>query len=137
MSGQKIIITPISSMNGPEQMARQVNGNFSKIQNKLNQKSTNITLYDSGHSIAKIFIGKTDSGEDVIAISRDGIDVIKALSKAPMNENDFVFNSIIVIQKLSEQERKMSVIENTMSSIQNQISIMWDKLFPSAPPNGG
>ena len=140
MAGQKIIITPVNSVNGPEQMARQVNGNFSKIQNKLNQKSTNIILYDSGHSMAKVFIGKTENGEGA---ARDGVDAIKALSNSPVSENDFVFNSTIVMRKLAEQERKIknmeskvSATESAMSSIQSQISIMWNKLFPPTPPNG-
>lgn len=108
MSGQKISFPPINSVGGLSQLCRGLNANFNKIQNAFNQRNTTQILYDTDHATARVLIGRISNGSKkfVIAVSKEGVDVLRALSATRPRKEDFIFYSETVNEEL-EKNRKL------------------------------
>lgn len=108
MSGQKISFPPINGVGGLSQLCRGLNANFNKIQNAFNQRNTTQILYDTDHATARVLIGRTSNGSKkfVIAVSKEGVDVLRALSATRPRKEDFIFYSETVNEEL-EKNRKL------------------------------
>lgn len=93
----KVKTTNVSGIGGLQQLARQINENFSRVTRAINTPQTVQIYYDDNHTLARVIIGQVpDTGKQIIAISKEGVDVLKALSQSPINENDFIFSSDII-----------------------------------------
>lgn len=108
MSGQKISFPPINGVGGLNQLCRGLNANFNKIQNAFNQRNTTQILYDTDHATARVLIGRISNGSKkfVIAVSKEGVDVLRALSAMRPRKEDFIFYSETVNEEL-EKNRKL------------------------------
>lgn len=107
----KVKTTNISSIGGLEQLARQINENFGRVTRAINTPQTVQIYYDDNHTLARVIIGQVpDTGKQIIAISKEGIDVLKALSSNPINENDFIFSSDIINDRAEKLEDMIDVV---------------------------
>lgn len=107
----KVKITNISSIGGLQQLARQINENFGRITRYINTPQTVQIYYDDNHTLARVVIGQVpETGSQIIAISKEGIDVLKALSKKPINESDFIFSSDIINERAEKLEDMIDIV---------------------------
>ncbi len=108
MAGQTVVTTPITPSGGMEQMARQANGNIEALKRALNQRNTTQILYDNDHATARVLLGKTPTGKNyVVAISKEQVDVIKALEADKIDKNNFIFYSETVNEELEKAREEL------------------------------
>lgn len=114
-TGQKVSIPPINSRNGLSQMASQINEALGSLARAMNKKSTTQILYDTDHATARVLLGKNPKNREyLVVISKATVDVIEALDKTRVNEDDFIFHSGIINAQL---ERNKKLFELTTESL--------------------
>lgn len=107
----KVKTTNVSSVGGLQQLARQINENFSRVTRAINTPQTVQIYYDDNHTLARVIIGQVpDTGKQIIAISKEGTDILKALSKTPINESDFIFSSDIINERADDLEDMIGAV---------------------------
>lgn len=107
----KVKTTNVSGIGGLQQLARQINENFSRVTRAINTPQTVQIYYDDNHTLARVIIGQVpDTGKQIIAISKEGVDVLKALSQSPINENDFIFSSDIINDRADDLEDMIGAV---------------------------
>ena len=116
MATQKIDFPPMSSAGGLAQLCRSLNANFGKVSRAFNQRTTTQVLYDTDHATARVLIGKVSDGSKkyVVAVSREGVDVVRALSASKPNRNDFIFYSETINEEL---EKTQKLFEKTVEAL--------------------
>jgi hypothetical protein len=135
-------IAPITSTNDINAIVRQVNQNFQILANRSVSGSTITTgnsavsvpgsvtdssqfaIYYDASGLPRVAIGTTTStGEEVIAISNEGVNVINALRRNPINSGDFYFNSSLVMTSLGNLASKMTVTETNIATLENKMTV--------------
>ncbi len=135
-------IAPITSTNDINAIVRQVNQNFQILANRSVSGSTVTTgnsavsvpgsvtdssqfaIYYDASGLPRVAIGTTTStGEEVIAISNEGVNVINALRRNPINSGDFYFNSSLVMTSLGNLTSKMTVAETNIATLENKMTV--------------
>lgn len=107
----KVKTTNISGIGGLQQLARQVNENFSRITRAINTPQSVQIYYDDNHTLARVIIGQIPgTGRQIIAISKEGTDVLRALAKSPINESDFIFSSDIINDRADNLEDMIGAV---------------------------
>ncbi len=107
----KVKTTNISGIGGLQQLARQVNENFSRITRAINTPQSVQIYYDDNHTLARVIIGQIpETGRQIIAISKEGTDVLRALAKSPINESDFIFSSDIINDRADNLEDMIGAV---------------------------
>lgn len=107
----KVKTTTVSSTGGLQQLARQINENFGRVTRAINTPQTVQIYYDDNHTLARVIIGQVpDTGKQIIAISKEGTDVLKALSKSPIKESDFIFSSDIINNRADDLENMIDAV---------------------------
>lgn len=107
----KVKTTNVSSIGGLQQLARQINENFARVTRAINTPQTVQIYYDDNHTLARVIIGQVpDTGKQIIAISKEGTDVLKALSKSPIDESDFIFSSDIINERADDLEDMIGAV---------------------------
>lgn len=108
MAGQTVVTTPISPNGGLNEMARQANANVESLKRAINQRNTTQILYDNDHATARVLLGKTPTGKNfVVAISKESIDVVKALAGENINKESFIFYSETVNEELEKAREEL------------------------------
>ncbi len=107
----KVKTTNISGIGGLQQLARQVNENFSRITRVINTPQSVQIYYDDNHTLARVIIGQIpETGRQIIAISKEDTDVLRALAKSPINESDFIFSSDIINDRADNLEDMIGAV---------------------------
>ncbi len=107
----KVKTTNVSGIGGLQQLARQINENFSRVTRAINTPQSVQIYYDNNHTLARVIIGQIpETGKQIIAISKEGTDVLKALARSPINESDFIFSSDIINDRADNLEDMISAV---------------------------
>ena len=107
----KVKTTNLSCIGGLQQLARQINENFSRVTRAINTPQSVQIYYDDNHTLARVIIGQIpETGKQIIAISKEGTDVLKALARSPINEGDFIFSSDIINDRADNLEDMISAV---------------------------
>ncbi len=107
----KVKTTNVSGIGGLQQLARQINENFSRVTRAINTPQSVQIYYDDNHTLARVIIGQIpETGKQIIAISKEGTDVLKALARSPINEGDFIFSSDIINDRADNLEDMISAV---------------------------
>jgi hypothetical protein len=86
--------------------------------------SSQFAIYYDASGLPRVAIGTTTStGEEVIAISNEGVNVINALRRNPINSGDFYFNSSLVMTSLGNLTSKMTVAETNIATLENKMTV--------------
>jgi hypothetical protein len=140
-------IAPITSTNDINAIVRQVNQNFQILANRSVSGSTVTTgnsavsvpgsvtdssqfaIYYDASGLPRVAIGTvTSTGEEVIAISNEGVNVINALKRNPINSTDFYFNSSLVMTSLGNLTSRMAVAETNITDLTDRVATLEDKM---------
>ena len=107
----KVKTTNITNTGSLQQMARQINENFGRVCRAINTPQTVQIYYDDNHTLARVIVGQIpDSGKQIIAISKEGVDVLAALSSSPVNEDDFIFSTDIINNRTENLEKMVDLV---------------------------
>lgn len=121
-TGQKVSLHPVNGNNGLAQMASQINGAFSRVERAINQKMTTQLLYDTDHATTRVLLGKVSGKKDyVLAISKDGVDVVRALAEDKIDRSKFIFHSTIINKRLDDIDEE---IENIVEQSEKMLEIV-------------
>ena len=134
-------IAPITSTNDINAIVRQVNQNFQILANRSVSGSTITTgnsavsvpgsvtdssqfaIYYDASGLPRVAIGTvTSTGEEVIAISNEGVNVINALKRTPLNPGDFYFNSSFVMTSIGSLTSRVSDLETKMEAAEDELA---------------
>lgn len=134
-------IAPITSTNDINAIVRQVNQNFQILANRSVSGSTITTgnsavsvpgsvtdssqfaIYYDASGLPRVAIGTvTSTGEEVIAISNEGVNVINALKRNPINPSDFYFNSSFVMTSIGSLTSRVSDLETKMTAAEDELA---------------
>ena len=134
-------IAPITSTNDINAIVRQVNQNFQILANRSVSGSTITTgnsavsvpgsvtdssqfaIYYDASGLPRVAIGTVAStGEEVIAISNEGVNVINALKRNPINPSDFYFNSSFVMTSIGSLTSRVSDLETKMTAAEDELA---------------
>lgn len=135
-------ITPIANTNDLAAIVRQANQNFQILANRTIAGGGNSTggsysvklpgsvtdsaefaVYYDASGLARVAIGSiTSTGEEVIAISADGVNVITALKRNPIIPSDFYFNSSLVNNSISGLQASVSALTSRLTTDEENIS---------------
>lgn len=134
-------IAPITSTNDINAIVRQINQNFQILANRTVSGSTVSTagsavsipgsvtdssqfaIYYDASGLPRVAIGSVQSsGEEVIAISVDGVNVLNALKRNPLNSADFYFNSSLVTTSLGSLTSRVSSLEERMTAAEDELA---------------
>lgn len=134
-------IAPITSTNDINAIVRQVNQNFQILANRSVSGSTITTgnsavsvpgsvtdssqfaIYYDASGLPRVAIGTvTSTGEEVIAISNEGVNVINALKRSPINPSDFYFNSSFVMTSIGSLTSRVSDLETKMTAAEDELA---------------
>lgn len=137
-------ITPITSTNDINAIVRQVNQNFQILSNRTVAGNTNIsyngasgvsmpgTVVDTGSQfavyydnsgLARVLIGTiTSTGEEIIAISSEGVNVLNAVKRNPIIPSDFYFNTSLVNTSISNLQTTTSDLSTRMTTAEGNIT---------------
>jgi hypothetical protein len=140
-------IAPITSTNDINAIVRQVNQNFQILANRSVSGSTITTgnsavsvpgsvtdssqfaIYYDASGLPRVAIGTvTSTGEEVIAISNEGVNVINALKRNPINSADFYFNSSLVMTSLGNLTSRVAVAETNITDLTDRVATLEDKM---------
>ena len=140
-------IAPITSTNDINAIVRQVNQNFQILANRSVSGSTITTgnsavnvpgsvtdssqfaIYYDASGLPRVAIGTTNStGEEVIAISNEGVNVINALRRNPINSGDFYFNSSLVMTSLGNLTSKLTVAETNITDLTDRVATLTSRM---------
>lgn len=140
-------IAPITSTNDINAIVRQVNQNFQILANRSVSGSTVTTgnsavsvpgsitdssqfaIYYDASGLPRVAIGTvTSTGEEVIAISNEGVNVINALRRNPINSGDFYFNSSLVMTSLGNLTSRMTAAETSITDLTDRVSTLEDEM---------
>lgn len=111
----KIKTTNITSIGSLQQMARQINENFGRIARVINTPQTVQIYYDNNHTLPRVIIGQIpNTRKQIIAISKEGTDVLQALSKDPVDEQDFIFNTENIDRRTEQLEQMVSSVVDVL-----------------------
>lgn len=136
-------IAPITSTNDINAIVRQINQNFQILANRTISGSTTSTgssivsvpgsvtdssqfaIYYDTSGLPRVAIGSVlSTGEEVIAISNEGVNVINALKRNPINSADFYFNSSLVMASLGSLNTRMATAEGNISDLINRVAAL-------------
>lgn len=134
-------IAPITSTNDINAIVRQVNQNFQILANRSVSGSTITTgnsavsvpgsvtdssqfaIYYDASGLPRVAIGTvTSTGEEVIAISNEGVNVVNALKRSPINPSDFYFNSSFVMTSIGSLTSRVSDLETKMTAAEDKLA---------------
>ena len=140
-------IAPITSTNDINAIVRQVNQNFQILANRSVSGSTVTTgnsavsipgsvidssqfaIYYDASGLPRVAIGTvTSTGEEVIAISNEGVNVINALKRNPLNSADFYFNSSLVMASIGSLTSRMTTAEGSITDLADRVSTLEGKM---------
>lgn len=140
-------IAPITSTNDINAIVRQINQNFQILANRTISGSTTSTgssivsvpgsvtdssqfaVYYDTSGLPRVAIGSVlSTGEEVIAISNEGVNVINALKRNPINSADFYFNSSLVMATLGSLSTRMAAAESNISDLINDMQAAQQEL---------
>lgn len=111
----KIKTTNITSIGSLQQMARQINENFGRIARVINTPQTVQIYYDNNHTLPRVIIDQIqNTRKQIIAISKEGTDVLQALSKDPVDEQDFIFNTENIDRRTEQLEQMVSSVVDVL-----------------------
>lgn len=111
----KIKTTSITNISNLQQVARQINENFGRVTRVMNTPQTVQIYYDNNHTLPRLIIGQIpDTRKQIIAISKEGTDVLQALSKSPIDEQDFIFSTEIIDQRTERLEETVDVVTEAL-----------------------
>lgn len=136
-------IAPITSTNDINAIVRQINQNFQILANRTISGSTTSTgnsivsvpgsvtdssqfaIYYDTSGLPRMAIGSVlSTGEEVIAISNEGVNVINALKRNPINSADFYFNSSLVMATLGSLSTRMATAESNISDLISRVAAL-------------
>lgn len=136
-------IAPITSTNDINAIVRQINQNFQILANRTISGSTTSTgnsivsvpgsvtdssqfaIYYDTSGLPRVAIGSVlSTGEEVIAISNEGVNVINALKRNPINSADFYFNSSLVMAALGSLNTRVAAAENNISDLISRVAAL-------------
>lgn len=140
-------IAPITSTTDINAIVRQVNQNFQILANRTVAGSTTssgnsivsvpgsvtdssqFAIYYDASGLARVAIGTvTSTGEEVIAISNEGVNVLNALKRNPLNSADFYFNSSLVMSTIGSLTTRMAATEGNISDLADRVSTLEGKM---------
>ena len=120
-------ITPITNTDDMNAIVRQINMNFQILSNRTLAGSTGTSsgskvqlpgkvtddsqfaIYYDASGLARVVIGTVPAtGEEVVAVSADGVNVLNALRKNPLVASDFSFNSILVNSSIASLQSSLN-----------------------------
>lgn len=134
-------IAPITSTNDINAIVRQINQNFQILANRTVSgsstssgnsivsvpgsitDSTQFAIYYDTSGLPRVAIGSVlSTGEEVIAISNEGINVINALKRNPIIPSDFYFNSSFVTTSIGSLTSRVSDLETRMGAAEDELA---------------
>ena len=134
-------IAPITSTNDINAIVRQINQNFQILANRTVSgssvstgnsvvsipgsitDSTQFAIYYDTSGLPRVAIGSVlSTGEEVIAISNEGINVINALKRNPIVSSDFYFNSSFVTTSIGSLTSRVSDLETRMGEAEDELA---------------
>lgn len=140
-------IAPITSTTDINAIVRQVNQNFQILANRTVSgsaissgnsivsvpgsvtDSSQFAIYYDASGLPRVAIGTvTSTGEEVIAISNEGVNVLNALKRNPLNSADFYFNSSLVMATLGSLATRMAAAEGNISDLDDRVSTLEGKM---------
>lgn len=140
-------IAPITSTNDINAIVRQVNQNFQILASRTVSGSTvssgsslvsvpgsvtdssQFAIYYDASGLARVVIGTVSStGEEVIAISNEGVNVLNALKRNPLNPADFYFNSSLVMSSINSLTNRITTAESNISDLVDRVSTLEGKM---------
>lgn len=140
-------IAPITSTTDINAIVRQVNQNFQILANRTVAGSTTssgnsivsvpgsvtdssqFAIYYDASGLARVAIGTvTSTGEEAIAISNEGVNVLNALKRNPLNSADFYFNSSLVMSTIGSLTTRMAAAEGNISDLADRVSTLEGKM---------
>lgn len=134
-------ITPITNTSDINAIVRQANANFQilsnrtlagstsgssgskvKLPGKVTDESQFVVYYDASGT-ARVVIGAVPAtGDEVVAVSNDGVNVLDALKKTPLAASDFAFNSLLVNSSLTNLQSSLNGLRSRLATAENNIS---------------
>ena len=134
-------ITPITNTTDINAIVRQANANFQilsnrtlagasgassgskvKLPGKVTDDSQFVVYYDAS-GIARVVIGAVpNTGDEVVAVSNDGINVLDALKKTPLAASDFAFNSLLVNASITNLQNSLNGLRTRMTTAETNIA---------------
>ncbi len=136
-------ITPITTTNDINAIVRQVNQNFQILANRTATggvvatsggassvklpgtvtDNSQFAVYYDASGLARVAIGTVAStGEEVIAISSEGVNVLNALKRSPLVASDFYFNSALISASLSTLQTSVDDLSLRLATAEDNIS---------------
>ena len=97
-------------------------GSKVKLPGKVTDDSQFAIYYDTS-GIARVVIGAVPStGEEVVAVSNDGVNVLDALRKTPLSASDFAFNSLLVNASLTNLQTSITALRARLTTAEGNIT---------------
>lgn len=140
-------IAPITSTNDINAIVRQINQNFQILASRTVSggvassgnsivsvpgsvtDSSQFAIYYDASGLPRVAIGTvTSTGEEVIAISNEGVNVLNALKRNPINSADFYFNSSFVTSSIGSLTSRITTAENNITDLTDRVSTLEDKM---------